>query len=93
MGSPLKRALFNQTFKNGSGNPFLLSLIIYLQEKSSQISVQVACGDHIVLISKLTTFVLANTLKIIGKCKKIFISYLISKFFFRKMQFFAQKSL
>ena len=93
MGSPLKRALFNQTFKNGSGNPFLLSLIIYLQEKSSQISVQVACGDHIVLISKLTTFVLANTLKIIGKCKKNLYKLSYFQVFFRKMQFFAQKSL
>ena len=35
--------------------------------KKSQISVQVACGDHTVLIiAKLTTYVLPYTLKIIG---------------------------
>ena len=38
--------------KNRSATPVLLALLRYLQGKKSQISVQVACGDHIVLISQ-----------------------------------------
>jgi len=46
--------------KNDSVTPFLLSLVRYLQEKKSQISVQVACGYHIVLISQTKNLFLAR---------------------------------
>ena len=51
---------YEKSFKKGTVKPkiekkvcypFLLSLFRFLQGKKSQISVQVASGDHIVLIS------------------------------------------
>ena len=45
MKSPLKPKIE----KKGSATHFLMSLLKYLQEKKSQISVQLACGDHPVL--------------------------------------------
>ena len=49
MKNPLKRNFPTENRKKGgSATPFLLSLFRYFQKKNSQISVQVAYGDHIV---------------------------------------------
>ena len=48
----------------------LLSMFRNLQRKKSQISVQVANGDHIVLSSQTDDICLTYTLEIISKCKK-----------------------
>ena len=65
--SSVKGYFKTENRKKGSAPPFLPSLFRYLQKKS-QISVQVACGDHIVLINQ--TDDICFRLKIIGKCKQ-----------------------
>ena len=66
------------TFKMGTLKPKIDKMFCYFfctvfvqifAVKKSQILVQVACGDHIVLIGRT---VLAFTLNIIIKCKKTF---------------------
>ena len=52
MKSPLKWELKNRNLKKGLCFPIFTVFIQIFAEKKSQISVQVACGDHIVLINQ-----------------------------------------
>ena len=85
-----------------------MSVFRYLQVKKSQISVQVAWGDHTIFISQTNDICFTLNIKYIGK-KKILVPYrnvlfelnistslkviLFPKFFFRKNPIFRLKNL
>ena len=48
----LKRVLYNRKLKKGSVTLFTVFVQKFAEKKNSQISVQVASGDHIVFISQ-----------------------------------------
>ena len=65
-----KKGTLKPKIKKGSATPFFTVFVQIFAGEKSQISVQLACGDHIVLIRKTDDICFSLYIKIIGKCRK-----------------------